>query len=141
MNMRPRVREWTAIVAAAIVLAYVGTVAVTEVQNYALWPFDIGWLSAFSAVCGVLLALVCDNAIRSMIAASGLAVLIYVGLWDYTLWSFLGDYFSPFELMVSNLFILQVLPRSAVIFGTAVLVGLLAVVVVGVVQGSREGAL
>ena len=128
--MRLRVREWTATFAAAIVLAYVGTIAVTEVQNFALWPFDMRWLGVFSAVCGGLLALICDDAIRSMVAASGLAVLIYVGLWGYTLWSFLGDYFSPFELMVSNLFILQVLPRSAVIFGTAVLVGLLAIVVV-----------
>jgi len=128
--MSPRVRQWVATIAAAIVLAYVGTVAVTEVQDYSWWSANLAWLVAFSVVCGALLALIGRSAVWSMTAASGLAVLIFVAVWDYTLWSFLGDYFSPLELMVSNLFILQVLPRSAVIFGTTFFAGLLAIVAV-----------
>jgi hypothetical protein len=128
--MSPRVRQWIATIAAAIVLAYVGTVAVTEVQDYSWWSANLAWLTAFSVVCGALLALIGRNAVRSMTAASGLAVLIFVAVWYYTLWSFLGDYFSPLELMVSNLFILQVLPQSATIFGTTFFAGLLAIVAV-----------
>jgi preprotein translocase subunit SecY len=126
----PRIRRWAAVVATAIVLAYVGTVAVTQVRDSALWPADLGWLGAVSAVCGVLLALIDEDTIRLMVVASGLAVLIFAGVWSYILWSLLGDYFSLFELMVSNFFVLQVIPRSAMIFGTTLFMGLLAIVAV-----------
>lgn len=126
--MRLRVRRWTAIIAAAVVLAYVGTVTVSEVRDFALWPAGFVWLSVFAVVCGGLLALISDGAAWSIAVASVLAVLILAGLWSYIFWSFLGEYFSYFELIVSTPFISQVFRQSFVILITTVPLGLLGVV-------------
>lgn len=126
--MSPKVKQWTAIVAAGIVLAYVGTVAISEVRDFALWPASLAWLALCAVICGVLLAIVSDSAAWSMVAVSVLAGLIFGGLWSYILWSFLGEHFSFLELLASNLFIFQVLPRMGVIFITTVPLGLLGVV-------------
>jgi hypothetical protein len=123
-----KVRQWTAIVAAAVVLAYVGIVAVTEVRDFALWPASLAWLGVFAAICGALLALISDGAAWSIVVASVLAVMIFAGLWSYIFWLFLGEFVSLLEIIVSNLFIFQVLPRSAVVLITTVLLGLLGVV-------------
>jgi hypothetical protein len=124
-------------VAVAIVLAYVGTVAVTQVRDSALWPADLSGLGVASAICGVLLVLISDSAVRLMAVASGLAVLVFAGVWGFVLWSLLGDYFSLFELVVSNLFILQVIFGCFVIFATTFFAGLLAIVAVTVVVPDR----
>jgi hypothetical protein len=133
----PRIRRWAAVVATAIVLAYVSTVAVTQVRDFALWPANLVWLGAVSAVCGVLLALIDEDTVRLMVVASGLAVLISAGVWGYILWSLMGDYFSLFELMASNLFVLQVIPRSAMIFVTTLFMGFLAIVAVTIFVPDR----
>ena len=125
--MRLEVRRWTAIIAAAVVLAYVGTVTVSEVRDFALWQASLAWLGVFAAICGVLLALTSDGAVWSIAVASVVAVLIFAGLWSYILWSFLGEYFSYFELIVSTPFISQVFPQSFVILITTVPLGLLGV--------------
>ena len=133
----PRISRWAAVVATAIVLAYVSTVAVTQVRDFALWPANLVWLGAVSAVCGVLLALIDEDTVRLMVVASGLAVLISAGVWGYILWSLMGDYFSLFELMASNLFVLQVIPRSAMIFVTTLFMGFLAIVAVTIFVPDR----
>ena len=129
--MHQKVRWWTAIMAAALVLAYVGTAAAPEVRDFALWQASLAWLCIFAATCGALLALVNDSvrgAFWSIVAAPVLAVMILAGVWCYILWSFLGEFLSLFEIMVSNLFNYQVL-RSFFILITAVPFGLLGVVV------------
>jgi hypothetical protein len=125
--MRLEVRRWTAIIAAAVVLAYVGTVTVSEVRDFALWPAGLIWLSVFAVICGVLLALISDGAGWSIVMASVLAVLIFAGLWSYIFWAFLGKYFSYFELIVSTPFISQVFRQGFVILITTVPLGLLGV--------------
>ena len=126
--MHLEVRRWTAIIAAAVVLAYVGTVTVSEVRDFALWPAGLVWLSVFAVICGVLLTLTSDGAIWSIVVASVLAIVIFAGLWSYIFWSFLGEYFSYFELIVSTAFISQVFRQSLVILITTVPLGLLGVV-------------
>ena len=68
--MCSKVREWTAIFAAATVLAYVSSAAISQMQNYAFWSTDLAVVSVFAAICGALLALINKRAIASMIAAS-----------------------------------------------------------------------
>jgi len=126
--MKSMVRRWLGTLAAAAVLAYVGTVAVTEVKDFALWRVGFLWLCAFALICGALLAMSSDRAYRSMVWASALAALTLAGLWSYIWWSFLGEYISYFEVLKSNLFILHVLPRSAVVFFVTMPLGLMAVV-------------
>lgn len=126
--MNPPVRQWTATVAAALVLAYVDTVTVSEIQDFALWPAGLVWMGVFAVGCGVLLALINEDAIWSAVVAPLLAVLVFAGVWSYVFWSFLGEYFSYFELIVSTPFLSQVLPQGIVILITTIPMGLLGVV-------------
>jgi hypothetical protein len=128
--MMLRLRRWAATIAVAIVMTYVGTVAVSEVRDVALWRANLTSLSLVALICGALLAVVSDGAAWSLIFASGLAALACAGVWTFIWWSFLGGYFSIFELIGSNLFVLQAVPRSGVIFLTSVFMGLLGIVVV-----------
>jgi len=130
--MHQKARQWTAIMAAALVLAYVSTAAATEVRDFALWQASWAWLSIFAAFCGALLAPIFsgnDGAIWSTVMAPVLAVLIFAGVQYYILWSFLGEYLSLYEIMVSNLFINQVLPRTFLVLITTVPFGLFGFVV------------
>jgi hypothetical protein len=126
--MKSMVRRWLCTVAAAAVLAYVGTVAVTEVKDFALLRFGFLWLCAFALISGALLAMTSDRAFWSMVWASALAAVTLAGLWSYIWWSFLGEHLSYFEVLKSNLFMLHVLPRSAVVFFVTMPLGLLAIV-------------
>jgi hypothetical protein len=123
--------------ATALVLAYVSTAAVTEVRDFALWRASLAWLGVFAAICGALLALISDDAAWSMVVAPVWAVLILTGVWCYILWSFLGEFLSVFEIVLSNLFIYQVLPRSVLILITTVPFGLLGVAVAKVFLPDR----
>lgn len=135
--MSPQARQWTATIAAAIILAYMATVAVTEVRNFALWSGNSTWLCICALVCGVLLALISDSAARSLAVASVLAVLIFAGLWSYIFWSLLGEYVSFFEFFISDIFFLQVLPQCMVVFGMIFLSGLLGVMAVTIFVPER----
>ena len=138
--MHPKVKQWTAIMAAALVLAYVSTAAATEVRDFALWQASSAWLGVFAAICGVLLALINgsnDGAAWYIVVAPVLAVLILAGVWCYILWSFLGEHLSLYEIMVSNLFINQVITRSFLILIITVPFGLLGVAVVKVFLPER----
>jgi len=127
--MPPKVRRWTAVIAAALVLAYVDTVTISEIGDFALWPAGLVWIAVFAAVCGFLLALISEGAASGVAAASVLAAFIFAGLWSFVFWSFLGAYFSYFELIISTPFISQVLPQILVILLTTTPAGLLGVVV------------
>jgi hypothetical protein len=123
------VRQWTAIIAAALVLVYVSTAAI-KVRDFALWPTSLAVLCVSAVICGVLLAFVNSGAAWSVVAASALAVLIFTGVWSYIFWSFLGEYFSLFEIVISTPFIYQVLLPSGMILVTTVPFGLLGSVAV-----------
>ena len=126
--MHQTVRKWTATAAAALVLAYVSTAASTEVRDFALWQATWAWLCIFAAICGALLALIHgsnDGAVWSIVVAPVLAVLILAGVRYYIVWSFLGEYLSLSEIMVSNIFVYQVISRSFLFLITTVPFGLL----------------
>jgi hypothetical protein len=132
--MHPKVRQWTATIAAALVLAYVDTMTVSEIKDFALWQGGLVWMGVFAIGCGVLLALVNEDALWSTVAAPVLAVLIFVGVWSYVFWSFLGEYFSYLELIVSTPFLSQVLPQGFVILVTTIPMGLLGVVIATILR-------
>jgi len=132
--MHPKTRQWTATIAAALVLAYVDTMTVSEIKNFALWQGGLAWMGVFAVGCGILLALIHDDALWSAVAAPVLAVLIFAGVWSYVFWSFLGEYFSYLELIVSTPFLSQVLPQGFVILVTTIPMGLLGVVIATVLR-------
>ena len=127
--MSQRVRQGTAIVAAALVLAYVGAVSVSKVRDFAPWPANLLWLSVVSVICGVLLALSSDGAVRSIVVASVVAVLIFGGLRSYMVWTLLGQYVSLSDLVLSDLVLLYVIQRGLLMLLVSALFGLLGAVV------------
>ena len=137
--MKPIVRQWTSILAAAAVLAYAGTIAITEIKDFALWQINFLWLCVLAFVCGVLLTLIGNRALRSMVMASVLASLTVAGIWSYILWSFLGELLrgniSYVEFLVSNTFWLYVIPRSAVVLLVTMLLGSGAIVATRLLTG------
>ncbi len=127
--MSRRVRQGTAIVAVALVLAYVGTVSVSKVRDFAPWPANLLWLIVISAICGVLLALSSDGADWSIAVASLLAVLIFGGLQSYMIWVLLGQYVSLFDLVLSDFVLVYVTQRGILMLMVSALFGLLGAVV------------
>ena len=114
--MKPIVLRWTSTLAASAVLAYAGTIAITAVGDFALLPVGFLWMCALAVICGALLSLISNRAAGSMVSASALACLIVAGVWSYILWSFQGEYISYGRLLLSNPFMLYVVPRCIVFF-------------------------
>ena len=134
--MGQSVRRGTAVVAVALILAYVGTMAITPMRDFAPWPTNMLWLGVVSTICGVLLALISligEEAVWSIIAASVLAVLIFGGLWSYICWALLGQYISQyisfFNLILSDFVFPYVIKRGALMFIVSVLFELLGAVI------------
>ena len=127
--MGEKVRQGTLVLAAALVVAYMGAVSISQVRDFAPWPANLAWLSFFSAICGVLLALSNDRAAQSMVVASGLAVLIFAGIWSYILWALLGEHISLIDLILSDFMFLYVIRLGFLIFLVSVFCGLLGTVV------------
>ena len=114
--MKPIVLRWTSTLSASVVLAYAGTIAITAVGDFALLPLGFLWMCALAVICGALLSLISNRAAWSMVSASALASLIVAGVWSYILWSFQKEYISYPELLLSNPFMLYVVPRCIVFF-------------------------
>ena len=127
--MVERARQGTAIVAAALVLAYLGAVSISQVGDFAPWPANKAWLSIFSSMCGVLLALSNERPAQSMVVASALAVPIFAGVWSYILWTLLGQQISFIDLILSDFMLLYVIRLGVLLFIVSVLFGLLGTVV------------
>jgi len=122
------VRQGTAIIAAAVVLAYVSMAGLTELHDFAIWPASLVWLAVAAFVCGVLLAIIGEGGAWHIVGSSVLAALLFAGLWNYIFWSFLGEHASFWELGMSNPYINLVLPRCALILLITAPMGLLGVV-------------
>ena len=108
--------RWTSILAVATVLAYAGTIAVTAVGDFALLSDGFLWMCGLAVICGALLSLISNRAAWWMVSASALASLIVAAVWSYILWSFQGEYISYGRLLLSNPFMLYVVPRCIVFF-------------------------
>ena len=125
--MKAIVWRWTSILAAASVLAYAGTIAITEIKGFALWRINLLGLCVLALVCGVLLTFINHRALRSMVMASVLASLTVAGIWSFILWSFLREILkeniSCVEFLISNPFWYHVIPKSAVVLIVTLFLG------------------
>ena len=137
--MKANVRRWMSILAAASVLAYAGTIAITDIKGFALWRINFLGLCVLTLVCGVLLTFINHRALRSMAMASVLASLTVAGIWSYILWSFLREllkeHISYVEFLVSNTFWFYVIPRSAVVLMVTLFLGAGAIVATRLLAG------
>lgn len=132
--MRHRLRQSLAMIAVALVLAYVGTAAVARVRGFAPWEGDLLWLIVAAFVCGILLTLTNDDAIWLMMAASVLAVLIFIGLWSVIFWMSLEQSIPILDLLLSDFVFIYFAQRSSLLLFLSVLFGLLGVALVMALQ-------
>lgn len=129
--MGRKVRQWSAIIAAAIVLGCVGTFSIEPVSNFAPWPAPgMSWVWVTAAICGYLLAFNVTRSNWAMVAASALSTLILGGIWAYVIWQLLGplrQQVSLLDFLVSDLVFHLGIRRGAVLFVFSVPFGLLGV--------------
>lgn len=123
--MSRRLKQGTAIIAAALVVAYLGLISITEVGDYVSWSVGLLGLSLAAALCGLLLALIDEQAIRLMSIASVLGMLIFGGLWSIASWALLGEQFTFVELILSDLVFSYVLRRGLLLGLITILFGLI----------------
>ncbi len=137
--MKIIVWRWISILSAASVLAYAGTIAITDIKGFALWRINILGFCVLTLVCGVLLTFINHRALRSMAIASVLASLTVAGIWSYILWSFLREILkeqiSYIEFLISNPFWYYVIPRSAVVLIVTLFLGAGAIVATRLLTG------
>ena len=137
--MKANVWRWTSILAAASVLAYAGTIAITDIKSFAMWRINLIGFCVMTIVCGVLLTFINHRALRSMVMASVLASLTVACIWSYILWAFLEEllkeHISYVEFLISNPFWYYVIPRSAVVLIVTLFLGAGAIVATRLLTG------
>ena len=137
--MKANVKRWASTLAAASVLAYAGTIAITDVKDFALWRINLLGLCVLSMGCGVLLTFNNHRALRSMVIASVLASLTVACIWSYILRAFLKELLkepiSYIEFLISKPFWYYVIPRSAVVLIVTLFLGAGAVVATRLLTG------
>jgi len=129
--MGHNLRQGTIVIAAAVIMAYIGITSLTEVQDFAVWSGNLFWLSVASAVCGALMAVSSDRAAWQMVAASVLACLIFGGIWSYIVWALLSGGVIPYiEIALSDFVLLYAIQRGAILLMISLFFGLMAAVAV-----------
>lgn len=129
--MKTRIKQYTAIIAVAMTIAYLGTATVPPMRSFAPLPATLWMVILFSAICGVLLAFVTPQAPKSMAIASLLAMLIFAGIRAYVVGWRLSQFisFTFFELIFSDSVFLYTMHRGLFLFLSSGLVGLMGAVV------------
>lgn len=126
--------------AVAIILAFVGLVSITEVQRFVPWATNIMGLFVAAIICCLLLVLMSPRAMMLMGLASTLSVLIFSAFWTYSTWRLVGAVFSLADPVTLNLLILYLVPRSLILFFTAIAGGALTVIAVRFVRPDFDAA-
>lgn len=137
--MKVFVRRLMSILATASVLAYAGTVAITDIKGFAMWRINLVGFCVLTLVCGVLLTFINHRPLRSMAIASVLASFTLACIWSYILWAFLEELLkeqiSYVEFLISNPFWYYVVPKSAVVLVVPLFLGSVAIVATRMLTG------
>ena len=128
--MGSRLRTGASVCAVAAILAYMGLTSLSHVGDYVAWPADMLALSIVAALCGALLAMAEERAIRLLMMASLMSVLLFGGFWVYASWALLGNQFPLAELILSDLVFLYVIQRGFWLVAPSLVFGLLGVIIV-----------
>ena len=125
--MNLRFRQCLAAIGVAAILAYMNLISLSDIRGYVAWPADMLTLSLTATLCGILLALVEENATLLLAMASVLSVLFFGGFWGYATWALLGKQTSFVELIFSDLVFLYTVQRGALLIALSLIFGLLGV--------------
>jgi hypothetical protein len=131
--MRPRIRQISAVVAAALVIAAVSVLTLTPIGPFLVGRISLLWLGVTAALCGALLAMSSERALLLVTVAAGLAVVIFGGVWSYLVWVLIGQDLSAvvsfWELALSDYVFLYVAQRGAIIFMFSAAFGVVGAVI------------
>jgi hypothetical protein len=132
--MRTRLREVSAVVAAAMVIAAIGVWTMTPVGPAVVGRLSALWLCAAAALCGALLSMTSGRGLALMIVADALAVVIFGGLRCCLLWARLSEQLAAivsfWELAFSDYVTLYVAQRGGIVFLISAIFGILGAVLV-----------
>lgn len=129
--MRARIKQYTAIIAVGLILAYLATAAVPPMRDFVPMPATLGIVLLAAVICGALFALVTEQAPQSIVAASLLAMLFFAGIRAYVVAWILGKFisFTFLELILSDSVLLYTMHRGLIMFLGCGLLGLIGAVV------------
>lgn len=117
-----RLRWWTAVLAAALLLTYMAVVSWSDVSTVAFGPAGPFWLGFAALCCGLLLGLACDRGVVAAAVAGGITVFAFGLSWSIVASQLIGRMFTSFlELGMSDTVSLYILPRAALVAVTAIL--------------------
>lgn len=128
--MNPRFKQGMVVIGVAAILAYMGLISLSDVRDYVAWPLSLLELSIAAALCGILLAMAEENAIRLLAMASVLSAVLFGGFWVYASWALLGQRIPFVELILSDLVFLYIIQRAALLITSSLVFGLLGAVCV-----------
>ena len=128
--MSAKVKQFTAIIAVGLILAYLAMAAVPPMRNFVPVPATLGAVLLVAVICGAMLALVTEQAPQSIVVASLLAMLFFAGIRAYVVAWILGKFisFTFFELILSDSVLLYTMHRGLIMFLGCGLVGLIGAV-------------
>ncbi|MDE0462848.1 MAG: hypothetical protein OXH93_10585 [Caldilineaceae bacterium] len=125
--MSSLIRQSAAVLAVASILAYVGLISLSHIQNYVPWPADMLALSLVAAICGALLAAAESRAILLFTLAAILSVLLFGGFWAYASWALLRGQLPALDLLFSDYVFTYTVQRGFILVAPSIVFGLLGV--------------
>ena len=129
--MPAKILRVSAIIAIALLLAYIGAAATPPMHNYAPVPASLYTVIVATLCCSVLLALATDQAVQSIVAATALALFLFGGIRAGVIaWSLTHQDipFTLYELAISDSVFQYTLHRGLFMYMVSGLLGMLGAV-------------
>jgi hypothetical protein len=121
-------RSASAVLAAALVMALVSLIALSDVRVIVPGQPGALWICSAGFLCGLLLAFASDRPFVAMGLAIALAAILFGIAWTAIVWTLLGrDAFTFIEVGLSDLVSLYLMPRALLMLLLGGLSGLVAV--------------
>lgn len=125
--MRALIRQSSAVLAVASILAYVGLISLSHIRDYVPWPADMLALSLVAALCGALLAAAESRAILLFALAAILSALLFGGYWAFASWALLRGQLPALDILFSDYVFVYTVQRGFILVAPSIVFGLLGV--------------
>lgn len=125
--MRTLIRQSSAVLAVASILAYVGLISLSHIRDYVPWPADMLALSLVAALCGALLAAAESRAILLFALAAISSVFLFAGYWAFASWTLLRGQLPALDILLSDYVFVYTVQRGFLLVAPSIVFGLLGV--------------
>ncbi|MDE0143703.1 MAG: hypothetical protein OXI80_03555 [Caldilineaceae bacterium] len=125
--MRALIRQSSAVLAVASILAYVGLISLSHIRDYVPWPADMLALSLVAALCGALLAAAESRAILLFALAAILSAFLFGSYWAFASWALLRGQLPALDILFSDYVFVYTVQRGFLLVAPSIVFGLLGV--------------